>query len=136
MTIGKRVALTLVLLASGCARGEVTKEKYFSGKPVDHWLQAVASKDPLERKRAADVLGNVGPVDKRSVAALMSLLGDDSARVRDAAVLGLSKLGTFAAEAAPVLEKATKDADEKVRGHASAALVRVRGEGTGAEVKP
>jgi HEAT repeat protein len=48
-------------------------------------------------------------------------------KVRDAAVLGLSKIGTPAASAESVLEGARKDKDLAVRIHAVTALKRVRG---------
>jgi HEAT repeat protein len=58
---------------------------------------------------------------------LIEAVKDPDARVRDAAVLGLSKNGT-AAEAAGVLQKATRDKDPAVRKHATVALERVRGD--------
>ena len=119
------VALSLCLL--GCGRSDVPKEKYFGGEPVEHWLEAVRSPDPKARKRAADVLGNVGPVDPRAVPALIEAVKDRDAKVRDAAVLGLSKIGPQASSAESVLEEATRDKDATVRTHAATALGRVRG---------
>lgn len=119
--------LLLCILLVGCSRTDEPKEKYFSGEPVEHWLEAIKSPDPKTRKKAADVLGNVGPIDPRSVPALIEAVKDRDAKVRDAAVLGLSKIGTPAVSAAPVLEEASKDKDPTVRSHAAVALERVRG---------
>lgn len=125
-----RQAVLILLLALGvlgCGRTDVPKEKYFSGEPVEHWLEAIRDPDPKLRRRAAEVLGNVGPIDARSVPALIEAVKDKDVRVRDAAVLGLSKIGTPASAAEPVLSAATKDLDPNVRKHASTALERVRG---------
>ena len=124
-----RQAVFLMMLSVfmfGCSRSDVPKEKYFSDKPVEHWLEAIKSPEPKTRKKAADILGNVGPVDPRAVPALIDAVKDRDAKVRDAAILGLSKIGPPAASAESVLEEATKDSDPTVRSHATAALVRVR----------
>lgn len=117
--------LLLVSLTVGCTRPKTTA-RYFSGEPVEHWLTAIKDQDPKQRKKAAEVLGNVGPADARAIAALIEALNDGDAKVRDAAVLGLSKIGPPASSAAPALEETTKDKDETVRKHAVAALQRVR----------
>jgi len=121
------IFMMLSVVMAGCSRSDVPKEKYFSGQPVEHWLEAIKSPDPKTRKKAADVLGNVGPVDPRAVPALIEAVKDRHARVRDAAVLGLSKIGPPASSAESVLEEATKDKDLTVRTHAARALERVRG---------
>ncbi len=118
--------LFMCLFGFGCSRSAVPTKKYFGGEPVDHWLEAVKSPDPKTRKKAADVLGNVGPVDPRAIPALMKAVKDRDAKVRDAAVLGLSKIGAPAAAAVAVLEEETKDKDPAVRAHAAAALERIR----------
>lgn len=118
--------IAMLALLVGCNRPKTTA-KYFSGEPVEHWLTAIKNQDPKLRKKAADVLGNVGPADGRAIPALIEALKDNDANVRDAAVLGLSKIGPPASSAAPELEEATKDKDETVRKHAAAALQRVRG---------
>lgn len=115
------------LFMVGCSRSDVPKEKYFSGEPVDHWLEQIKSPDPKKRKKAADILGNVGPADERSIPALIEAVKDKDAKVRDAAVLGLSKIGPLANSAVSVLEEATKDKDSTVRTHATKALEQVRG---------
>ena len=121
------ILLAPAVLALGCGRSDVPTAKYFSGEPVPHWLEAIKSTDPKTRKRAADVLGNVGPVDPGAVPALIAAVKDPDPKVRDAAVLALSKIGPPAVAAAPVLEDATRDKDPTVRSHAVVALDRVRG---------
>ena len=118
--------MLLAGLAVGCSR-PVPTAKYFAGQPVQHWLAAVTDPNPKVRKKAADVLGNVGPADPAVVPALVAALKDADASVRDAAVLGLSKMGPAAAAAAPALQEACTDPDANVRGHAATALRRVRG---------
>ena len=119
--------LMLCLLMFGCSQSDVPKEKYFSGEPVDHWLEEIKSPDPKKRKKAAEILGNVGPADERSIPALIEAVKDKDAKVRDAAVLGLSKIGPPAVSGDSVLAEATKDKDPTVRTHAATALERVRG---------
>lgn len=124
-----RTAVLLVAGAlAGCGGTSVPTAKYFSGEPVAHWLDAIKSADPKVRKRAADVLGNVGPVDPGAVPALATAARDRDPKVRDAAVLALSKIGSDAASAVAALEEATRDTDPTVRAHAATALRRVRGE--------
>ena len=118
---------SLALLA-GCHPPAGPPEKYFSGEPVAHWLEAVRSPDAKVRKHAVDVLGNVGPTDPGAIPALIVALGDKDAKVRTAAVLGLSKIGPPAAEALPALEQRTKDTDANVRKHAVHAVARIQGE--------
>ena len=125
----QRVVVLLMLSAAiiGCGGTAGPTEKYFNGEPVDHWLEGIKSTDAKKRKNAADVLGNVGPVDPRAVPALIEAVKDKDAKVRDAAVLGLSKIGEPASAAEAVLQEATKDKDATVRTHAAIALERVRG---------
>ena len=120
------IAALFLLAALGCGPS-VPKEKYFSGEPVDHWLEAIHSPDAKVRKNAADVLGNVGPIDSRAIPALIDAIRDPDPKVRDAAVLGLSKIGPDAVAAEPALQEARKDKDPTVRAHAATAVERVCG---------
>lgn len=117
----------VVALAGGCGRESGPKELYFSGQPVSHWLEAAKSPDPKVRKKAADVLGNVGPADPAAVPALAAAVKDKDPSVRDAAVLALSKIGPPAAAALPALREATSDPNPSVRAHAATAVERVGG---------
>lgn len=127
-----RIPLTLAALAVtaaanwGCTPREKVPGKWFAGRPVEEWLEAIGDPDAKVRRRAAEVLGNVGPADPRSVPALAKAVADRDWRVRDAAVLGLSKMGPMAAEAGGALEQATRDSNSTVRTHALSALARVR----------
>jgi HEAT repeat protein len=123
-----RTTLTLfamAILAAGCTREKVPTELYFSGEPVSHWTEAAKSPDPKVRKKAIDVLGNVGPADRAAIPALIAAVKDKDASVRDAAVLALSKIGPPALEGLPALREATKDSNPTVRAHAIAAVERV-----------
>jgi HEAT repeat protein len=114
-------------LLFGCGPDDGPQGKYFGGQPVDHWLADVRSPNPKTRKKAAEVLGNVGPGDARSIPALIEAVKDADPGVRDAAVLGLSKIGPPAASAESILAEAATDKDPAVRAHAATALKRVRG---------
>ena len=129
-TTEMRQAVFVIALSgfmTGCGGSDVPNEKYFNDKPVEHWLEAIKSQDAKTRKKAAEVLGNVGLVDARSVPALIEAVKDRDVKVRIAAVLGLSKIGPAASEAQSALTEATKDKDPSVRIHATTALERVQG---------
>jgi HEAT repeat protein len=116
----------LALFVAGCSRSS-EGELHYGDKPVSHWLKAMDSPDAKERKKAADVLGNVGPSDPAAIPALIKALDDSDAKVRDAAVLALSKLGRVAEKAADALDGLKSDPDRSVRQHAIQAAKRVRG---------
>jgi HEAT repeat protein len=120
-------AIVLAALAAGCQRPSVPTELYFSGQPVSHWLEALKSPDPKARKKAVDVLGNVGPGDPVVLPALIGAMKDEDPQVRDAAVLAVSKMGPAGAAAEPALREAARDPNPAVRGHAVAALGRISG---------
>src|SRR5262245_13012460 len=125
-----RTTFTLIavaVLAAGCTREKVPTELYFSGEPVSHWTEAAKSPDPKVRKKAIDVLGNVGPSDPAAIPALIAAVKDKDASVRDAAVLALSKIGPQAADGLPARREEMKDANPTVPAHAVTAVDRVGG---------
>jgi len=124
---GRPILLICLAAATGCGRGDAPTAKYFSGEPVAHWLEAANAPDPKVRKKAVEVLGNVGPVDPGAIPALIAAVKDRQAAVRDAAVLALSKIGPPAASAMDVLTEAAKDRDATIRAHARSALERIGG---------
>jgi HEAT repeat protein len=117
--------LGLLVLLSGCGRSP--EPTHVHGEPMDHWLEALRSRDARVRKRAVTVLGNVGPADAAVIPALTGAVRDPDAGVRAEAVLGLLKIGPPARDAVPVLTEATKDRDPRVRAYAARALERVQG---------
>jgi HEAT repeat protein len=118
------VLLAAALALGGCGKAPPTLAH---GKPVAHWVQALQDPDVRVRRKAADVLGNVGAVDGAVVPALARAVKDRDVGVRRAAVLALLKIGPGAREAAPVLEEAGKDRDGRVGAYAAQALRKVRG---------
>jgi hypothetical protein len=119
------IFIPLALFAIGCsASPEAGRD---GDKPTSYWVQALQSPDAQVRKKAADVLGNVGPSDPAAIPALIKALDDNEAKVRDAAVLALSKLGRVAEKAADALDGLKSDPDRTVRQHAAQAARRVRG---------
>ncbi len=114
----------------GCSRTKAPTEKYFSGQPVAHWLEAVRSPDVKDRKHAVEVLGNVGPADPGAIPALIVALADKDARIRESAVLGLSKIGAPAKDAIPTLtDLKARDPDARVRAAADRAITQVQSGG-------
>ena len=114
----------VMLLLAGC--GGSPQPTLAHGKPIEHWVQALRDPDARTRKRAADVLGNVGAADAKVVAALADGTRDRDRTVREATVLALLKIGPAAKDAAPALVAASKDSDAKVRAYASRALENIR----------
>ncbi len=108
-----------MLVLSGCGQpGPIMAH----GQPVEHWVQALRDPDAKMRKRAADVLGNVGAADPTVVPALAGAVKDSDRAVREATVLALLKMGPAARDATPALALASKDSDAKVRSYAARAL--------------
>ena len=115
----------LALNSSGCGKPAVTLT---GGKPVGHWVQALRSPDPRQRKEAVFKLGNVGTADPAALPALLGSLDDRDPIVRREVVLALVKLGPAAAEAVPKLVKLREsDRDPKVRGYAARAIDKLGG---------
>src|ERR1700730_17168731 len=113
----------MMCVASGCGQSAPTLAH---GQPVEHWVQALRDPDAKVRKRAADVLGNVGAADATVVPALAGAVKDSDRAVREATVLALLKMGPAARDAMPALALASKDSDAKGRSHAARALENLR----------
>jgi HEAT repeat protein len=115
----------LLLILVGCGRAPPTVAH---GKPVADWVEALQNPDARQRKKAAEVLGNVGAADPAVVPALAGAVKDRDPAVRGEAVLALLKIGPAAREAAPALREAQKDRDPRVRANAARALEKVQGD--------
>ena len=116
-------ALVLTTLAGCTSQSGPTRAH---GKPIEEWVQALQSPDAKQRKKAADVMGNVGATDPAVVPALAGALKDRDRSVREAAAVALLKIGPAASEATPALEAARQDPDAKVRDYAARALEKMR----------
>jgi HEAT repeat protein len=112
----------LALFSGGCGKPRPTLAH---GKPLGAWVEALQDPKADVRKRAAKVLGNIGPVDPAVVPALTGAVGDRDARVRAEAVRALLRLGPAACESIPALREARKDPDARVRGVAAQAGERL-----------
>jgi len=83
-------------------------------------LRGLAAGDVQGRRAAAVVLGNLGPVAKPAVPALVDALASDDALLRNRAVQALAAIGIPAASVVPALTRALDDPEFHVR-HAAAA---------------
>src|SRR5438552_8584255 len=86
-------ALVFALIVIGCGKAPTTT---VHGKTLDYWVAALSDPDAKTRRKAAEMLGNVGAIDTTIVPALIGALKDRDARVRDEAVLSLLKIGPAA----------------------------------------
>jgi HEAT repeat protein len=114
----------VLALLGGCSQAPPTLAH---GKPVAHWVELLRHPDALERKKAVQVLGNVGTADPEVLPALTGAVKDRNAGVRAEAVAGLLKMGPAAESATSVLQDAAKDRDARVRTYAARALARIGG---------
>jgi HEAT repeat protein len=113
-----------LLAVAGCGATPATQA---SGRPVSEWVAALSAPDYRQRKKAVEVLGNVGTHDAAALPALAGALKDTDPRIRDAAVLAIMKSGTDAGAVAPAIESSLADPDPVVSSHAAAALKRITG---------
>jgi HEAT repeat protein len=114
----------MLLLPLGCRPPAPTLAH---GQPVAHWLDQLQQPGAAQRKKAVQVLSNVGTADPAVLPALTTAVKDRDAGVRGEAVLALLKMGPAAQDAAPVLREAAKDRDPRIRANAAKALARVEG---------
>jgi HEAT repeat protein len=117
------ILLLMAALLIGCSRAPVMTTVH--GKSVDHWLAALKDKDAKNRRKAVEVLSNVGAADPQVIPALTAALKDRDPKVRSEAVLSLLKIGPAAQEAVPALNEARNDRDAGVRAGAVKALERI-----------
>ena len=117
----------LALASAGCGKAETPLA---GGKPVSHWVEAAThAKDPKERVKAVEKLGNAGNGDGTVLPALLEALHDSDPHVRRAAVLALPKLGADARSALPTLEEMKqKDRDPAVRDAAGKVIPHIPGD--------
>ena len=119
------IFLLLAIVLIGCSRPPSMTAAH--GKTVEHWVSALNDKDAKTRRKAAEVLGNVGAIDPTVIPALTAALKDRDAKVRAEAVLSLLKIGPAAKDAVPILTDLRNDRDATVRSHAAKALQRITG---------
>jgi HEAT repeat protein len=114
----------VLLVTAGCGPAPPTLAH---GKPVSHWVEVLRHPDARQRRKAVQVLGNVGTTDPAALPALTGAVRDPDPGVRGEAVLALLKMGPAARDAAPVLRAAEKDRDPRVRAKVAKALERIEG---------
>src|SRR5260370_32293816 len=119
------ILVLVVVFLIGCSRTPTMMTVH--GQTVEHWVGALSDKDAKTRRKAAEVLGNVGAVDPAIVPALTAALKDRDAKVRAEVVLSLLKIGPPAQDAVAALTEARNDRDATVRANAVKALDRITG---------
>src|SRR5262245_40980847 len=115
----------VAFMAIGCGKAPPAT---VHGKTLDYWIAGLNHPDAKVRRKAAEVLGNVGAIESTVVPALVGALKDPDARIRNEAVLALLKIGPAAQEAVPALSESRHDRDVLVRKHAVKALERIKNE--------
>jgi HEAT repeat protein len=122
-----RISVLLLCFAflMGCSRPPAMTAVH--GKTVEYWLGALQDKDARTRRKAAEVLGNVGAIDPQVIPALTAAMKDRDPKVRAEVVLSLLKIGPPAQEAVAALTEARNDRDATVRANAAKALDRIAG---------
>jgi HEAT repeat protein len=118
------ILLLIAVLIIGCSRAPVMTTVH--GKSVEQWISVLQGKDAQKRRKAAEVLGNVGVADPQVIPALTTALKDRDPNVRSEAILSLLKIGPAAQEAVAALDEARNDRDAGVRANAVKALERIR----------
>jgi HEAT repeat protein len=111
---------------NGPGARDAAKALYFIGDAaVPALLEAIQDRD---NESAVGILGQVGSKSRRAAPALVTLLRDPSAQVRQRAARTLGMMGRpAAAESADALREATKDQNASVRQAAEEALKHIEG---------
>ena len=97
----------------------------YDGKPPAHWLNLLASADPTDRRKAADVLAGVGPEAAAELATFVSHSTSEHILVRHWATVCLGAIGPAAKEAVPVLLARLNDDQPLVREKAAHSIEQV-----------
>ena len=108
--------LPLLILCLGCRH---KGQPEYQREPLHYWEAKAASKEPDQRRTAAEALGNIGPT---GLPALAKLLRDNDHLVRAAANLAVIGMGWTAV---PELKKLMSDPDKDLRAAATDALTNL-----------
>jgi HEAT repeat protein len=98
-------------IAQGSEPDETARAfKSFGSRGVPVLAGALKDGDAITRRRAATLLGKLGPQAAEAVPALVDALHDDDGAVRHAAILALDGIGPEAASAVPALNAVARGA--------------------------
>src|SRR5262245_53722118 len=123
------VIVTSTSAAGALAQGDPKKEKKDT---VPDGLKALKDPDPLVRMRAAEILGDLGPVSKFALKELHEALTDKDGRVRVKVADALWKIEKTSPDILlPVLTRALRDKDANVRVLVPSVMARM-----GSKAKP
>jgi hypothetical protein len=97
----------------------------FDGQTLEHWLDLLASSDPAERRKAADVLAAVGPEAAGELRLLVTRTRSPHVLVRHWATACIGQIGAVAKDALEPLLERLEDDQPLVREKAAKSLERV-----------
>ncbi|HVX11082.1 MAG TPA: HEAT repeat domain-containing protein [Pirellulales bacterium] len=97
----------------------------FDGQTLEYWLDLLASSDPAERRKAADVLAAVGPEAAGELRVLVAHTRSPHVLVRHWATACIGQIGTAAKDALEPLLSRLDDDQPLVREKAAKAVERV-----------
>ncbi len=112
------VGTALVMVAvAGCEA-----EPDYHGRKLSLWVRDLDAESAHNRRRACEVLGEMGPPAQAAVPHLVTALADASPMVREAAIVALAKIG---AGAKPALEGLLAGDSPELRAYAGETLVMI-----------
>ena len=97
----------------------------YDGQRLEHWLDLLASADPAERRKAADVLAGVGPEAAGELPTLVARSRSPHVLVRHWATVCIGQVGTAAKDALELLFERLDDEQPLVREKAAKAIEQV-----------
>ena len=96
------ISLCLLLLAAGVVISNAAEEKL---KTVPELIKDLGAEDKFVRRKAAELLGEIGPPARSAVPALIGALEDRDQQVWFNSAMALARIGPGAEEAIPALVK-------------------------------
>lgn len=122
---GKTLLIPPVAATSKTPAATAPAGPLYDGKLAAHWLDLLASADPADRRKAADVLAGVGPEAVADIETFVSRSTSEHVLVRHWATVCLGAVGPGAKEAVPALLARLNDDQPLVREKAAHSIEQV-----------
>ncbi len=110
---------SVLILGSGPERDEPTqieKPATYQGKTATEWRDSLQDRDSVQRMKAANALGNLGPEARSATNQILAALRDEKLPdVRAELTWAICEMGPPAESTIPHLAVALKDVDSRVR---------------------